>query len=75
MKKLKTETYYFLISFILTSCIIYGFFGICAAYENMSQTAFGERKAAVSIDGGKLRILDFEFRFKKKEKAPSTARE
>ena len=32
MKRLKTETYYFLISFIVTSCVIYGFFGVCAAY-------------------------------------------
>ena len=68
MKRLKTETYYFLISFILTSCVIYGFFGVCAAYENMSQTAFGKKKTAVSIDGGKLRILDFEFDFKKNKK-------
>ena len=68
MKRLKTETYYFLISFIITSCVIYGFFGVCAAYENMSKTVFGEKRAAVSIGGGKIRILDFEFDFKKKQR-------
>jgi hypothetical protein len=46
--------------------VLYGFFGVCAAYENMSKTVFGEKRAAVSIGGGKIRILDFEFDFKRK---------
>lgn len=59
MKRIKTKTYYFIISFIFTSCIICGFFSICIAYENIVKTAYGQEKAAVSIDGG-FRILDFK---------------
>ena len=61
MKKLKTKTYCFLISFIFTSCIIFGFAGVCISYTNIVKTVYGEEKAAVSIDGGVIRILDFSF--------------
>ena len=61
MIKLKTKTYLFIISFVFTSCVILGFAGICVCYENIMKTAYGQDKAAVSIDGGGIRILDFEF--------------
>lgn len=61
--KLKTKTYLFIISFVVTSCLICGFAGICISYENIVKTAYGEEKAAVSIDGGGIRILDFRFSF------------
>ena len=57
--------YVFLISFIFTSCLVFGFLGVCAAYENTVKEAYGEYKTAVSIDGGNLRILDFEFEIRK----------
>ena len=61
MIKLKTKAYLFIISFIFTSCIICGFAGVCICYENIVKTAYGQDKAAVSIDGGTIRILDYEF--------------
>ena len=61
MKRIKTKTYYFLISFIFTSCIICGFTGVCICYTNVCRVLYGVEKAAVSIDGGNIRILDFTF--------------
>ena len=59
--KIKTKTYYFLISFIFTSCVICGFAGVCICYTNIAKTIYGQEKAAVSIDGGSIRILDYTF--------------
>ena len=64
MKTLKNKTYLFIISFVITACVISGFFGVCAAYENTVKIAYGEYKKAVEIDGGKIRILDFDFTFR-----------
>lgn len=61
MKTLKRKTYFFIISFIITACITGGFFGVCVAYENTVKIAYGEYKKAVEIDGGKIRIFDFDF--------------
>lgn len=61
MQRIKTKTYYFLISFIFTACIICGILGVCVSYENIIKVAYGQNKAAVSFDGGTVRILDFEF--------------
>ena len=61
MKKIKTKTYLFLISFIFTACIICGFLGVCICYQSTVKVAYGKEKAAVSFDGGTVRILDFEF--------------
>lgn len=61
MKRIKTKTYLFIISFIFTTCIMFGFLGVCVCYENIIKAAYGQEKTAVSIDGGKIRILDFEF--------------
>lgn len=62
MKKIKKSVYLFLISFVFTSCLVFGFFGACVVYENTVKVAYGEYKAAVSIDGGKIRIFDFEIK-------------
>ncbi|MBR4910035.1 MAG: hypothetical protein IKZ47_01770 [Clostridia bacterium] len=61
--KLKQKAYYFFISFIITSCVIYGCFGVCAAYESISAVSGGHKKA-VEIKKDGIRILDFEFRIK-----------
>lgn len=61
MKRIKKSVYLFLISFIFTSCLVFGFFGACIVYENTVKVAYGEYKTAVSINGGKIRIFDFEF--------------
>lgn len=61
MKRIKKSIYFFLISFVFTSCIVFGFLSACIAYENTVKVAYGEYKTAVSIDGGKIRIFDFEF--------------
>ena len=61
MKQIKTKTYLFIISFVMTSCILIGFLGVCFAYENIVRTAFGQYKKAVDINENGIRILDFEF--------------
>ncbi|MBR6902349.1 MAG: hypothetical protein IKN39_00485 [Clostridia bacterium] len=61
MKRIKKSVYLFLISFVFTSCLVFGFFGACVVYENTVKVAYGEYKTAVSIHGGKIRIFDFEF--------------
>ena len=61
MKKQNKKLYFFSISFIITSCLVFGFLSVFAVWENTVKVAYGEYKTAVSIDGGKIRILDFEF--------------
>lgn len=57
----------FFSSFYLTSviitCIVLGAYGMGKAYENMVYTSFGEKKSAVEILDGGIRILDFEIHF------------
>lgn len=62
MKRNKRSVYLFTISFVITACIIGGFLATCIAYENIVKTAYGEYKRAVEIDGGRLRIFDFEYK-------------
>ena len=52
-----------MISFIITACILGGFLGVCAAYENTVKIAYGEYKKAVEISDQGFRILDFKFKF------------
>ena len=59
--KLKKRTYFFIISFIVTSCLIYGFLGACIAYEKISEIAYGDKKTAVELSKNGFRIFDFEF--------------
>ena len=62
MKKIRNRTYLFIISFVMSSCVLFGFLGVCIAYENIVRTAFGEYKNAVEISKDGIRILDYEFK-------------
>ena len=42
---------------------MFGFLGVCAAYQNIVKTAYGEYKKAVDINENGLRILDFNIDF------------
>ncbi|MBQ8740944.1 MAG: hypothetical protein IJY79_05300 [Clostridia bacterium] len=59
--KRQTKTYFrtFYISWIVIMCLVFGWLGIAAAYENTVQVAFGEYKSAIEISNEKIRILDF----------------
>ena len=60
--KMKKSIYLFSMSFMVTACILFGFLGVCAAYENTVKTAYGEYKHAVDIEKGGIRIFDFEYK-------------
>ncbi len=62
MKK-QTKTYFrtVYISSVIILCLLLGWIGIAAAYENTVQTAFGEYKKAIEFSDGTFRILDFVF--------------
>ena len=66
MKRKFNRAYYFTISFIISSCLMFGFLGVCAAYQNIVKTAYGEYKKAVEISENGFRILDFKYNFDKK---------
>lgn len=51
------------ISAVISSCILFGFFACCCAYENMRQTGFGDYRKAIEIEDGKLKFFDFEMKF------------
>ena len=59
----KKSLYYFTISFLISSCLMFGFLGVCAAYQNIVKTAYGDYKKAVDINENGLRILDFNIDF------------
>lgn len=40
-------------------CLVFGWLGIAAAYENTVQVAFGEYRQAIEITDENIRILDF----------------
>lgn len=48
------------ISSIIVFNIIFGFFGISKAYENIRLIGFGEYRKAIEIEDGKLLFFDFE---------------
>ncbi len=64
---MKKQTREFLRSFYLTLtivfCLLLFSFGVGKAYENIVFTSFGEKKTAVRITDGSIRILDFEIEF------------
>ena len=62
---MRSKTYFFIVSFLVTTCLICGFLGVCIAYENTVKTAYGEYQKAVEISGEKIRVLDFEFEIPK----------
>lgn len=59
--KRQTKTYLrtFYISWIVIMCLVFGWLGIAAAYENTVQVAFGEYRQAIEITDEQVRILDF----------------
>ncbi len=62
-KQLKIFFRSFLISSIIVFNIIFGFFGISKAYENIRLIGFGEYRKAIEIENGKLLVFDFEIDF------------
>lgn len=48
------------ISAVVTSCIIFGFMGVCVAYSNIRNVAYGEYRNAIEIKNGKLYFFDIE---------------
>lgn len=53
------------ISFVVTSCIVFGFLSICIAYENIRKTEYGDYRHAIDLKDGKLYIFDFIIDIKK----------
>jgi hypothetical protein len=49
-----------MISFMITSCILFGFFAVCKAYEGIRKIGFGEYRSAIEIENGKFKFFDFE---------------
>ncbi len=52
------------ISAVVSSCILFGFAAICAAYSNIRQVGFGEYRSAIEIENGKIYFFDFEIEMK-----------
>ena len=63
MKKGKLFFRSFYISFVVLTCLVFGFFAMVRAYENTVLLESGEYKKAVEISDGSLRIFDFEINF------------
>lgn len=61
---MKKSRYLFTISFVITSCILGGFFGFCTAYENTVKTARGEYRRAIDVNKDEIRIFDYVYRIK-----------
>ena len=61
MKK-HTKTYFRTpyLTLVVIMCLMFGWVGVSAAYENTVQVAYGEYKSAIEITREKIRILDFE---------------
>ena len=49
-----------ILSMVISSCILFGFWAICEAYSAIRQTGFGEYRNAIEIEDGKLKFFDFE---------------
>ncbi len=48
------------ISAVVSLCIIFGFAGVCKAYEGIREIGFGEYRNAIEIKDQKFRFFDFE---------------
>lgn len=66
MKK-HTKTYFrtLYLTLVVVMCLMFGWVGVSAAYENTVQVAYGEYKSAIEITREKIRILDFEIILKR----------
>ena len=63
MKKGRLFFRSFYISFVVLTCLVFGFFAMARAYETTVLLESGEYKKAVEISDGSLRIFDFEINF------------
>lgn len=54
----------FYISFLVTSCIVFGFLAVCIAYENIRAVEHGETRHAITVEDGKFYFFDYEYEFK-----------
>ena len=48
------------ISAVVSSCILFGFFAVCKAYEGTRQIGFGEYRRAVEFKDGTLYFFVYE---------------
>ncbi len=48
------------ISSVVVFCLFIGIYGITKAYEGIRLIGFGEYRSAVEIDGGNIKIFDWE---------------
>ena len=53
-----------IISTVVSSCIVFGFWTSCIAYEQMQKIGFGENKSAVEITSEEIRFFDFNIKLK-----------
>ncbi|MGI6279093.1 MAG: hypothetical protein ACOYJS_00860 [Acutalibacteraceae bacterium] len=46
-------------SSVIVFCLLFGFFGIKKAYENIRLIGFGEYRSAIEYKDGELKLFDF----------------
>jgi hypothetical protein len=49
-----------IISALVSSCLLFGFWAVCEAYKGIRQTGFGEYRSAIEIEDNKIKFFDFE---------------
>ncbi len=54
----------FYVSFLITSCITFGFLAVCLTYENIKATQTNQTRRAITIEDGKFYFFDYEYEFK-----------
>ena len=64
MKKFLRKFY---ISFVITSCVVFGFLGVCIAYENIRATEYGDTRRAIEIKDNNFKFFDYEINFNNKQ--------
>jgi hypothetical protein len=48
------------ISAVISSCILFGFFAVCVAYQNIRQVGFGEYRNAIEFKDGTIYFFDYQ---------------
>lgn len=56
----------FYISFVVTCCLVFGFLGVCVAYENIRATEYGDTRRAIEIENNNFKFFDYEINLKNK---------
>ena len=49
-----------ILSAVVTSCILFGFFGICKAYSGIRKIGFGEYRSAIEYKNGTFKFFDYK---------------